>query len=43
MYSLGYSYAWIVGQKCLVKSLYANLGHHGVIGCYDANVLAKIE
>ena len=20
-----------------------NLGHHGAIGCYDANVLAEIE
>ena len=26
-----------------MKSLYANLGQHGSIGCYDANVLAEIE
>ena len=23
--------------------MYANLGHHGAIGCYDANLLAEIE
>lgn len=43
MYGLGYSYAWIVGQNFLLKSLYENLGHHGASGCYDANLLAKIE
>ena len=43
MYSHGYNYAWIVGKKCLVMSLYTNLGHHGAIGCYNVNVMVEIE
>ena len=38
----GYGYACMVGQACIVRSLYA-LGHHDAIGFYDANVLVKIE
>jgi len=31
------------GSNMPCEVMVHNLGHHGAIGCYDANVLAEIE
>lgn len=43
MHCHGYSYACIVGQKCILRSLYVVCVIMMLLICYDFDVLAEIK